>query len=206
MHLELLVEEVSAEAALIHLLPRIVEVHVTFAIHSHHGKTDLLNKLPGRLQGYRSWIPADWRIIVLVDEDRADCRELKGQLEIAATKAGFFTRGTAPSGQAYQLVNRIAVEELEAWFFGDVPAIAAAYPGVSPNLGKQAKYRNPDQIGGGTWEALERVLKRAGHYRGGLAKIEAAREIAQHMDPGRNTSPSFRAFYRALRAFSTSNE
>jgi len=62
MHLELFVEEPSAEAALAILVPRIVGPEITFRIYPHQGKTDLLHKLPARLRGYRSWLPADWRI------------------------------------------------------------------------------------------------------------------------------------------------
>lgn len=80
-----------------------------------------------------------------------------------------------------------------------MPALVAAYPGVSPHLGKQARYRNPDAIVGGTWEALERVLQRAGYYPGGLPKIEAAANISEHMDPDSNTSKSFQVFRDALR-------
>lgn len=197
MHLEILVEEPSAEATLNYLVPRIVP-DVSFDVHPYSGKPDLLAKLPQRLQGYSKWLPDDWRIVVLVDEDREDCLTLKQQLEGAANKAGLVMRSSAASKQKpIQLANRIAIEELEAWFFGDVPAIVQAYPKVSPNLGKKAKYRDPDGIGGGTWEALERVLKKAGYHPGG--KIEVARNISQHMDPDNNTSHSFQVFRDALR-------
>ena len=62
----------------------------------------------------------------------------------------------------------------------------------------QAKYRDPDAITGGTWEALERLLQKAGYFKTGLRKIEAARSIAAHMDPTRNTSQSFQVFRSAL--------
>jgi hypothetical protein len=86
MHVELLVEEASGEAALSNLLPRIVP-GVGFNILVHQGKPDLLTKLPGRLLGYSTWLPADWRVVVLIDEDREDCRMLKGQMEDAARHA-----------------------------------------------------------------------------------------------------------------------
>ena len=57
-HLEVLVEEYSAEAALNNLLPKILPTEIEFKILSFRGKTDLLKKLPSRLKGYRSWIPA----------------------------------------------------------------------------------------------------------------------------------------------------
>jgi hypothetical protein len=33
-------------------------------------------------------------------------------------------------------LNRIAVEELEAWFFGDIEALRAVYPKLSATLGR----------------------------------------------------------------------
>ena len=89
------------------------------------------------------------------------------------------------------LVNRIAIEELEAWYFGDWPAVCAAYPKVSAHVASKAGYRDPDSIAGGTWEAFERVLQRHGYFRGGLAKIEAARALGAAIDPARNRSVSF---------------
>jgi len=197
-HIELLVEEPSTEAALIELLPKIIGTRATWAIHPHQGKKDLLNKLPQRLRGYASWLPHDAYIVVLIDEDRENCRRLKQRLENAASNAGLSTRNSFINGTRIQVVNRIAVEELEAWFFGDAPAIMQAYPGIPPSLSQKAKYREPDAIAGGTWEALERVLQRAGYFKAGLAKIDAARSIARKMDPQQNRSRSFRCFRDAL--------
>jgi glycosyltransferase involved in cell wall biosynthesis len=199
MHVEFLVEEPSAEAALVELLPNVVGRRASWQIHTHQGKTDLMAKLTGRLRGYACWLPTDWHIVVLIDEDRQDCRELKRKMEDAARAAGLRTRGTRRGRERVHVVNRIAVEELEARFFGDVPALCAAYPGVPDTLEHKRGFRDSDAIAGGTWEALERVLQRAGHHhRGGLPKIEAARAIARHMDPARNRSRSFQCFRAAL--------
>ena len=197
MHIELFLEEPSAEAFLQGLLPKLVPAGTTWNPIVFQGKTDLLGNLERRLKGYKSWIPDDCKILVLIDEDRANCRKLKARMEAAAASAGFFTK-TAAVGGKFTVLNRIAVEELEAWFFGDSIALAAAFPGVSPTLGAKAAYRNPDAITGGTWEALERVLQRAGYYGGGLPKIEVAREMALHMEVGRNTSPSFKTFVQGI--------
>jgi hypothetical protein len=199
MHIEFLVEEPSAEAALQVLVPRIVGAACSFRIHPFRSKSDLLVKLPQRLRGYRVWLPEDWRIVVLVDRDREDCRGLKGRLEQMARTARLATPSTFKSGSCACVVNRLAVEELEAWFFGDVEALVTAYPGVPLTLARRAGFRNPDGIGGGTWEALERVLQRAGYYAAGMPKIEVARTVARHMAPERNTSPSFRLFRDTLR-------
>jgi hypothetical protein len=188
MHLEILVEEPSAETALSVLVPRIVP-ECTFTLHPHQGKPALMEHLPRKLAGYAKWIPDDFRIIVVLDEDRSDCLTLKKRILAMAHRA----RLPSP------LLCRIAVEELEAWFFGDVPALAAAYPGVPPELGAKKKFRNPDAIAGGTWEALERVLQDAGHFSSGLAKITAAKAISNHMNVERNTSRSFQVFRDGLR-------
>lgn len=198
MHIEILVEEPSAEAALQNIVPMIVGQDVSFAIHPHQGKSDLLAKLPGRLRGYRAWLPSDWRIVVLIDEDREDCEDLKARLEAAASEAGLVTKSIAGRTSQFQVLNRLAIEELEAWFFGDVEALHGAYPRVSLHLGKKAKYRDPDAIVGGTWEALERELQRLGYHPGGLPKMSAAREISTHMDPARNRSKSFQVFRQGL--------
>lgn len=198
MHLEFLVEEPSAEVALANIVPKILGQRVTFRVHAYQGKQDLLSRLPARLRGYSRSLPTDFRIVVLVDEDRQDCDELKAQMENAARQAGLNTKSQAPRGGQFRVLNRIAIEELEAWFFGDVEALCAAFPRVPPSLGERAKYRDPDAINGGTWEALERVLQKAGHHKGGLAKIAAARAISERMIPERNRSRSFQVFRDGL--------
>ena len=198
MHVELLVEEPSAEAALQNLLPRIVGPDVSFVIHPHQGKKDLLGKLPARLRGYARYLPSDCRVVVLVDRDEQECTALKRHMDAAARQVGLPTPGQAGLASAL-VVNRIAVEELEAWFLGDVEALVAAYPRLPASLGQRKGYRDPDSIRGGTWECLERALRQAGYYRGGLPKIEAARSISAHMEPERNRSRSFALFVRSLR-------
>jgi Domain of unknown function (DUF4276) len=120
-------------------------------------------------------------------------------LEQATLDAGLVSRSRA-SGGRYDVLNRIAIEELEAWYFGDWPAVRAAYPRVPSGVPRRARYRIPDAIAGGTWEAFERILQDAGYFPGGLPKIEAAQAIAPHTDPARNTSRSFQVFRDALLA------
>jgi len=198
MHIELLVEEPSAEAALTEILPRFVAGDVSWTIHVHQGKGDLLSKLPNRLKGYARWLPVDWYILVLLDNDGGDCHRLKRDLEEAAAEAGLSTMSSKKSSGRFQVINRIAMEELEAWFFGDEEALRRAYPGVPRSLHRKAAYRDPDAIKGGTCEALERVLRRRGYFKEGLRKIEAARTIAREMDPARNRSRSFCCFRDAI--------
>jgi len=134
---------------------------------------------------------------VIVDRDDDDCTDLKERLEKIASDTGVVTR-TGAAGAPYIVVNRLAIEELEAWYFGDWQAVQAAYPRVSKKVPRQSKYRDPDAILGGTWETLERVLQRAGYFAGGLRKIEAARAIAPHMNPDRNRSKSFQVLLTTM--------
>lgn len=196
-HVEVLVEEPSMEAFLRELLPRVLPQGRTFDVHHFQGKSDLLDKLSPRLLGYAQWLPEDWRIVVVVDRDDDDCLRLKRQMEDMAQQAGLRTRTQAGTSQ-WQLVNRIAIEELEAWYFGDWQAVQAAYPRVSSTIRDQRPYRHADQVAGGTWEAFERVLKRHGYFKQGLRKIEVARNLGKLVDVQRSDSPSFQCFHQAL--------
>jgi hypothetical protein len=114
MLLHFYVEELSAEAALIELLPRILpagEYDYDYDIFPFQGKPSLLRKLPDRLRAYRHRSD-DWRVIVLVDRDADDCLALKKHLDDIAHDAGLQTRTASPG--RFQVLNRIAIEELEA--------------------------------------------------------------------------------------------
>jgi hypothetical protein len=200
MHLEVLVEELSAEVALQTLIPLMTPEGTTHEIRIFQGKHDLLRKLPNRLAGYANWFATDPDVcvLVLVDRDNDDCSELKRRLEAIATDAGLFTKTHPGENGKFSVINRIACEELEAWYFGDWKAVVAAFPRVPNTVPQQAKFRDSDAIAGGTFEAFERIIQRAGYYRTGAPKVESASLIAPHMVPSRNTSPSFRAFQDAL--------
>lgn len=200
-HVEFLCEEPSMEKVLDNLLVKLLPEDVTYDVILFQGKDDLLRKLPDRLQGYKYWTPGQSvGICVLVDEDRQDCRQLKGRLEAAASAAGFGTRSQPSADGSWSVLNRIVVEELEAWFFGDAPALQAAYPRLPQNLASRAAYRDPDGVKGGTWEALERVLQKCGYHKGGLRKLELAEDVSGYMAPSRNTSRSFQVFLEGLEA------
>lgn len=198
MYIEFLLEEPSAEAALQNLLPAILGEDVGFRLHAYQGKPDLLNKLPDRLQGYRAWMPDDYYIVVLIDADDEDCKALKAKLETVTREAGLNTKSAVLPGMHFQVLNRLAVEELEAWFLGDVPALRAAYPKISANLEHRVNYRDPDAVPGGAWEALERLLKY--HQYPLPGKITVAENVSRHMKPDRNRSHSFQVFVEGLNA------
>jgi len=195
-YLELLVEEPSMETALRALLPKIVGT-LAFQIVTHQCKNELLLRLPQRLDGYRRrrendpWFRAHSRVVILVDRDDDDCTALKQRLEAAARHSGLMSRSGAAGGN-YFVANRLAIEELEAWYFGDPEALSSAYPGVPVSLGKKAKFRDPDHL---QFPALELEKLTGKRYQ----KVAGSRAIAPHLDLERPGSRSFRHLIRAIR-------
>lgn len=184
------------EAFLQAMLPRILPEGSTFDVYVFQGKHSLLKKLGNRLRGYTKWMPENYRVVVVTDRDSNDCRNLKEQLEAIAKESGLVTRSRA-DGDRWQVVNRIAIEELEAWYFGDWEAVCRTYPRVSPHIPNQYRYRDPDAIRGGTWESFERIMQSHGYFRGGLTKVKAASTIGGNINPLRSRSKSFNIFYDA---------
>ena len=186
-----LVEEQSMEFFLRAWLARILPQGCTFEVHAYRGKSDLLGKLESRLRGYAAWLPPGSCIIVVVDRDDDECVALKRKLEVTVLRAGLLSKSNRGEHR-WQVSTRIAIEELEAWYFGDWEAVTAAYPRVSATIPEKAPYRDPDAIAGGTWEAFERVMRASGYFRQGLMKLEAARAIGGFVEARRSRSASFR--------------
>ena len=206
--LHLHVEEESMEAFLKAFLPRFLDPAINWKPINHQSKQQLLRELPNRLRGY-GHIPSNVRpkSLVLIDRDKDDCRLLKQRIEESACIAGLSTKTNPAADGSFDVVNRIVIEELEAWFFGSVPALAIAWPGVPANLAAQTAYRDPDAIAGGTHEALFRVLQQAGHHKGAgrLPKIDTARRMGRLLDPATNGSRSFQQFRSGLVALTQQN-
>ena len=196
-HFEFLVEDASTKAFLDACLPSMLRNECSFRIYAYQGKFDLLSKLEKRLNGLSKGLSAGDRIVLLVDQDNEECIKLKSKLEQFCAHAKLRSR-RATVGPDWQIVTRIAIEELEAWYFGDWQAVCDAYPRVSKNTPRKRPYRDPDAIKGGTWEAFERILKRKGYFKQGLAKRQVAATIGRHIDPDRNTSHSFKSLRDAI--------
>ena len=171
--------------------------HVQFAIYPHQGKGDrpanmlarpdpkrrgLLDQLPAKL---RAWAKEaqdfDTRVVVLVDADDEDCKELKSYL---------LSLKPAPEKTLF----RIAVEELESWFLADVEAITRAFP--SAKIARLPKGR-PDRVIGAA-EALARALDVEAAKVTGRDKARWAERIAPHLDLDEPQSPSLRAFVTGI--------
>jgi hypothetical protein len=200
MRVDFLVEEISAKAALEQLLPRLLP-RCACRVRVFEGWQDLLGQLKAVLQGYHRRImregESDLRVVVLLDGDGI-CVRRKADLEARAKAAGLVTKTTAAPGQVFHVLNRVAVEELEAWWLGDREAIMAAYPSVKRSYFKGREgdcdlHPKPNDV---LWE----VLKLGRHFLTGKRKTQWATDIGQHIEPGRNKSASFRAFQDGLAA------
>ena len=177
MKLIFLLEEPSTKYLLLELLPRILPPHVDFQVIPHNGKRDLEKSIPKKLRGWNE--PGDIRFVILHDQDNKDCIELKQSLlELCKVTDR-------------PVLVRIACQELESWYFGDINALTKAYGKTKlKNLSKQKKYRIPDNIP----SPKEELYKLIPDHQ----QIEGAKRIAPHMDIKNNTSVSFQVFVTGI--------
>lgn len=174
-------------------LARWLDRRATVRVRTFQGKSDLLRNLPNRLAGYaRSYRRGD-ALRVLVDRDSDECVALKRKIEAMAREAGLAVRSSAA---VPVVLVRVAVRELENWFFGDWVAVRAAFPKVP--AAPPVRYRsNADADHVKTSSAFRKLLSQAGVPV--RAKPEWARRIGPHLDPARNRSPSFQVFLAGAR-------
>lgn len=127
-----LLEEYSMKALLDGLLPRLYP-ELIFLCVPHDGKGDLERSLPRKLRGWRE---PGVRFVVVRDNDRGDCADLKKHL-----------RGLCADRPGEDCLIRIACQELEAWYLGDPDALAEAFGKESlRQIGSKARFREPDRF------------------------------------------------------------
>lgn len=213
MHFEILVEDQSGKKALDIIVPKIIGHEHTFNVHSYKGigripknlkgasdpnKRILLDQLPRLIQGYGKTFanyPENFNVAVILVCDLDDkCLKVFRQ-------------------ELFQILTEchprpdmrfcIAIEEGEAWFLGDLPAIKKAYPRVKDSV--LSSYRQ-DSICG-TWEKLAdalypggaNALSKQGWQAVGKSKSDWADAISPKMNVENNESPSFCYFRSKLR-------
>lgn len=203
--IDILLEEESAQIVLRRLAPGIlagadVEVRVLLLPGIKSSRSKAREKLEARLRSYAGMIKDGHNIgvMILIDRDQDDCKKLKQELESVSKRVGLNTK-TSPRGDRFHVVNRIAVEELEAWYFGDPAALKAAYPQLGTDA-LQKHSRAPDAIKKDTKEKFLNLLEKAGYYHGHPMQMDIADRISPHMQPDINTSPSFNHFVEGMKA------
>lgn len=145
----------------------------------------LLNQLPSKLRALGKTLdPKTNGVLVLVDADNEPCVELKRQLIEVLHQIE----------QPPKVLFRIAVEELEAFYLGDLAALGRAYP--EHDAAKARRYK-PDSICN-TAELFGTVIG-----DGGLNKVAWAEMMGPRVTTraGRSRSPSFRALVNGLLGF-----
>ncbi len=214
MHIEFCVEDSSTVKLLEHLVPRLLgpngQRH-SWHIHPYKGigriptklkpKTDatkriLLDQLPRLLRGFGK-NPHVNMVVVVLDSDDRNCATFMVELKQLAHQCGMESK----------TLFRLAIEETEAWYFGDRNALTKAYPNSKT---KVLNEYTQDSICG-TWERLADALHpggsasiaKSGWPAAGELKHEWAERIGPLMDPDQNVSPSFGKLRDGLRRLAT---
>lgn len=209
MHLEVLVEDASGKILLDCLLPKILgeqsENH-TWRVHNYKGvgrlprnlqtssdpaKRILLEQLPRLLRGYGR-TPGIDAVVVVVDNDKRDCAQFLSEL----------ANLLASCDPTPNTLFRLAIEEIEAWYFGDRQALLAAYPQIKIKV--LDEYVQDSLCD--TWEKLadavhpggRSAIEKIGWPKSGEVKCQWAQQIGPYMIVERNRSQSFRKFYDGL--------
>jgi hypothetical protein len=196
MTVHFLVEGPSESALLARWAPRILKGTVV-RVHPHQGKgklpanlsgppakdqRGLLDQLPAKLRGFaNAQDSASLHVVVLVDADNDAPDELVAQIESAAKRVAPELRVTV----------RLAVEETEAFYLGDLKALKKAYPQADM---KRAQAYGPDSICG-TWERFGEVIGDVGGNK--VAWAEAMGPLLT-TKASASRSPSFQSLIRGL--------
>ncbi len=214
MHIEFLVEDSSGKALLEILIPKVIGAFDnphTWRVHSYRGvgrlpknlsqnadpsKRALLNQLPKLVRGYGR-TPGIDAVIFVVDTDNRNCRDFLSELKSAIA---------ACDPKPLHTMVRLAIEEIEAWYLGDVAALIEVYPKVKRQI---LDSYIQDSIGG-TWEKLADAVYPGGvtafkrsNYNSGDLKHEWAKKIGPEIIIEANLSPSFQKFCSGLRAMTS---
>lgn len=177
-----LLEEPSMKVLLDGLLPRLMPGWVVkqhFLCIPHEGKSDLDRSIPHKLSAWQ--YPGD-RFVIVRDNDGADCVAVLKKLQEMCQK----------SGRPDTLV-RLACQELEAWYLGDLEAVAVAFGQAKANSPSyRRRFVDPD-----TWRKpsveLERIVP-------SFQKGAGARAMGQHLrEPEHNRSHSYGKFVTGVR-------
>lgn len=200
MRIHFLVEGPSEKAFLEKWLPRFLPPHHAYRIIPHRGKgklpgdpskkpdpkrQGLLDQLPAKLRAYGRELRSDTdRILVLVDLDHDDCRNLKKRM------VDLLNFCSPPPAAIF----RIAIEETEAFYLGDKTAIRNAYPNA--NLSRMERYVQ-DEICA-TWELFRDVIGESSEDKVEWAKTMGAYLTTEWKGSRANKSGSFRQFCEGL--------
>ncbi|MFH1497984.1 MAG: hypothetical protein ABII82_09190 [Verrucomicrobiota bacterium] len=173
-------EESSARALLVGLLPRLGFdlAQVRFVV--FEGKSDLEKQIERKL---RAWLNPHSQFVILRDQDSGDCSKIKNGLVEKCRRAGHPTT-----------LVRIACRELESWYLGDLKAVETGF--CLRNLARHqatAKYRRPDLLGNPSLELRQLTANR-------YQKIGGSRILGHHLSLTENSSRSYMVFLSGIQS------
>jgi hypothetical protein len=196
VRLHVLVEGPSEQAFMSRWARRLLRDH-SVKVYPHQGKgtlpTDLgarpnprnralLHQLPAKLRAFANALDAKTeKVLVLVDADDDNCARLTRSISEAA-------RRIAP---ALEVLVRVAIEETEAFYLGDLNALKRAFPDADM---ARARAYAPDSVCG-TWELFGAIVHDGGGNKVAWAEAMGARVTTV---AAKSRSPSFRALHRGL--------
>ena len=123
--------------------------------------------------------------VVLRDNDRGDCRQLKHRLA-----------GLCQDGGREDTLIRIACQELEAWYLGEPDALADEFGNERlRDIGAKARYRDPDAVVRPSADLEDLVPE--------FQKVSGARRMAARLSREGNRSRSFQVLIEGLERLST---
>ena len=202
MTIHVLVEGPSERAFLERWSPRALRDQAV-KVHPHQGKGQLpadpsakpdpkhrglLDQLPAKLRAFASTSGAEsLRVVVLVDADDEDPESLAEAISTVA-------ESVSPN---LEVLVRLAIEETEAFYLGDLAALEKAYPDADM---KRARKYQPDSVVG-TWELFGAIVNDGGGNKVAWAESMGSLVTTQ---AARSRSPSFKAFVTGLRSFAPS--
>lgn len=184
--IEILVEEPSMKEFLSILLPNVISepwvLNENYFIRAFEGKTDLQRNIPSKVKFLSNWRHEKVGLVIMQDQDSADCKVLKQKLVDICEE----------SGNCPKLV-RIVCKELESWYIGDFEAVHMAYQNFNyQNYINKAKYRIPDNCN--AYDELRKILPE-------FQKVGGAKKIAPYINVEKNKSVSFQQTISGLLNF-----
>lgn len=154
-----------------------------------HGRsTAVLDLLPATLRAYAESCDDDEAVLVLVDADDDNCKQLLQKLRDLAS-------AMCPK---LRVVFRIAIEETEAFYLGDLRAIKAAFPDADIERARRLK---PDSLPEkGTAETFAEIVG-----DDALRKVEWAELMGPRLTtrPEQSRSHSFRKLHAGIQRLVT---
>ncbi len=171
-------EERSMEEALLNILPKIdifFKNKENFQIIPHEGKQDLEKSIPRKIRAWRDTSYIQYKFIIIRDNDNSDCLNVKNKLNQLCV-----------DNDRNNVLIRIAMQELESWFLGDLNAVDQAFKTKMSSKQNTRKFRNPDSINNPS-QVLSKLLNNK-------SKISWSKNISNYMNINNNKSTSFNVF------------